>query len=495
MPSLGDRLTSPIASRRRRAPRDTTHPASGTGTSPGIDSEYVEKVRSERWLAGGRPSPPAYLLRRRPGQSLHAMARRVESRPARRAQLERALDVREPIGRPPDSVGHRPAQHQRGRAPAARASAAARASSRRPPRPPRTPICQPGARPPSQLGVLVPRELGLVRQHVDNRRIEASLEQRQQLGADAVARNRHIVVRLVVRRTDCLRLEIGTAAPRGGSRAVVARSRPRRGCIDARPRRARSPQRGAAGRFRPDRRACVRARRRRRQSWPRALEERVSRRARRVLERRSLAPRSAATSARSATNGRPRARGHARAEPLVRRRPRPAKLVVEMRDARASAVRPRVAASSRRCASATESEPPDSATSTRVSGRRGRAVGWCAGRGRAASACGTADRRSGAGRPAPTANVDGAGGQIRTVDPALMRRVLSPTELLRPESLIVLRPPVHGSIARTSFRGSASRRRSCRTDSARRRPRDTRPATRSRPANADTSISSDDCGR
>ena len=33
----------------------------------------------------------------------------------------------------------------------------------------------------------------------------------------------------------------------------------------------------------------------------------------------------------------------------------------------------------------------------------------------------------------------GAGGQIRTVDPALMRRVLSPTELLRLEPLIVTR--------------------------------------------------------
>ena len=42
--------------------------------------------------------------------------------------------------------------------------------------------------------------------------------------------------------------------------------------------------------------------------------------------------------------------------------------------------------------------------------------------------------------PACPARICGAGGQIRTVDPALMRRVLSPTELLRLEPLIVTRP-------------------------------------------------------
>ena len=34
---------------------------------------------------------------------------------------------------------------------------------------------------------------------------------------------------------------------------------------------------------------------------------------------------------------------------------------------------------------------------------------------------------------------NGAGGRIRTVDPALMRRVLSPSELLRPELLMLAR--------------------------------------------------------
>jgi hypothetical protein len=40
-----------------------------------------------------------------------------------------------------------------------------------------------------------------------------------------------------------------------------------------------------------------------------------------------------------------------------------------------------------------------------------------------------------------------AGGQTRTVDPALMRRVLSPTELLRQEPLIVTRGPVTDGVA------------------------------------------------
>src|SRR5215510_12358133 len=39
----------------------------------------------------------------------------------------------------------------------------------------------------------------------------------------------------------------------------------------------------------------------------------------------------------------------------------------------------------------------------------------------------------------PTRLKGSAGGQTRTVDPALMRRVLSPTELLRPELLMLTR--------------------------------------------------------
>src|SRR5581483_74632 len=64
----------------------------------------------------------------------------------------------------------------------------------------------------------------------------------------------------------------------------------------------------------------------------------------------------------------------------------------------------------------------------------------------------------------------GAGGRTRTVDPALMRRVLSPTELLR-------RPPRSkiGELQLYSLTGSAWRRRSCRTGSARPRPPRTPP--------------------
>ncbi len=47
--------------------------------------------------------------------------------------------------------------------------------------------------------------------------------------------------------------------------------------------------------------------------------------------------------------------------------------------------------------------------------------------------------RRGAWPACPTRPKGGAGGQIRTVDPALMRRVLSPTELLRPELLMLTR--------------------------------------------------------
>src|SRR5204863_3274743 len=46
--------------------------------------------------------------------------------------------------------------------------------------------------------------------------------------------------------------------------------------------------------------------------------------------------------------------------------------------------------------------------------------------------------KDGKARPLlPEGEHKSAGGQIRTVDPALMRRVLSPTELLRQESAIV----------------------------------------------------------
>ena len=58
-----------------------------------------------------------------------------------------------------------------------------------------------------------------------------------------------------------------------------------------------------------------------------------------------------------------------------------------------------------------------------------------------------------------------AGGQTRTVDPALMRRVLSPTELLRPELLMLTRRSrPKGLHYRCSADLSISRRYMCSAD-------------------------------
>ena len=138
---------------------------------------------------------------------------------------------------------------------------------------------------------LVARELGLVGQHVDDRRVEPLLEQRQQLGADAVARNAHVVVRLVVDVSDA-------AAPSRyarSSRAPAVEQRPDdRAAPRVHARRARASRRRAAGAAetsRPDRRACGRARRRRRRSATRARSKNAWRavRAASSIDRRSRA--------------------------------------------------------------------------------------------------------------------------------------------------------------------------------------------------------------
>ena len=137
---------------------------------------------------------------------------------------------------------------------------------------------------------VVARELGLVGEHVDDAGVEPRLEQRQQLGAHAVARNADVLRSTRPRRSGSAARRATRAAPRAGSRAAAGRSRR---CADAcrRGRAARRRASGAAAPSRPDRRACGRARRRRRRACARARSKNSWRAARAAssIDRRSRA--------------------------------------------------------------------------------------------------------------------------------------------------------------------------------------------------------------
>ena len=352
---------------------DTTQPASASATSPGIDSGYRKRFADS--AAARRPAVarPAYSLRRRsaPTRSTRWPGRVDRGPPPRLEQRERRLDVverhRPPAGRPRSSRAARRAgaSGQRRRASASASSApdvAARVGT--------IGASTLARRPPSIHCHSSRASVGLVGQHVDDRRVEPRLEQRQQLGAHAVARNADVVVRLVVdvtRRRARARYARSSARRQSSSGRMTA---PRRGCIAARPRGAGAAQQAQQERLglivprvaeRDDVGAEVHAR---------ALEERVARRARGVLERPPLAPRARApTSSRSTRNGQPSDAATPRAEALVvvGRRPQ---LMIEVRDAGEPQLARRVRARAAGARARPSPTRPTAATTTRVSGPR-----------------------------------------------------------------------------------------------------------------------------
>ena len=279
--------------------------------------------------------------------------------------------------------------------------------------------------------------LGLVGQHVDDGRVEARLEQRHQLGADAVARNRHVGVGFVLDERDVRSARYARSAARRHSSSgriddAVAR-------VHAPPGRAgRRRAASRSRRSRPDRRACGRARRasapklragarRKRRGAPFAPRPQCDRRSRRAR---------AATSSRS-TRTASRARRPARARTASSRVGRRAKLMIEMGDAGEPAapgvarareqVRERhgVRSARHRGDDARRRRERDrvresSRTDAREQHNDERTAGraWRQSTAVAASpvlpfTCSSRPERA------------GAGGRTRTADPALMRRVLS----------------------------------------------------------------------
>ncbi len=216
--------------------------------------------------------------------------------------------------------------------------------------------------------ILVAGELGLLGQHVDDRRVEPPLEERQQLGPHAIPRDAHIVVRLVVDEGDALRPKIRLRARRAGSRAAGGRWFRGAGASTPSPREP-----GAAQEAQQKRLGLIVARVAERHDVGVQLRRAPARGtrgapfARRLRSTGARGARAPRTSARSTTSGRPR-----RSASVTQNASSPSAAArswwLKCASPDETAARPTDRARCRRCASATESDPPDIAATTRVSG-------------------------------------------------------------------------------------------------------------------------------
>jgi hypothetical protein len=192
----------------------------------------------------------------------------------------------------------------------------------------------------------VSRDVGLVGEDIDNRRVESIAEQRNQLGANAVSRDRDVGVRLVidvVGGTIALRPAIGQ--PRAQLVPAAREQRPD-DAIVARMHCGEAARPGAADQAEQERFRLVVARVPERddvgvEAEARAFEERIARRVRRVFDRATLGACARRDVLAIGEHRDVEGRGHRDGELLVPVR-RGAELMIEVGDARETKLAARV---------------------------------------------------------------------------------------------------------------------------------------------------------
>ena len=270
------------------ASAETTQPASRSATSPGIDSEYLKRFASRP--TRGR-SPPLLVKTSDRTAAFHAQTGTVDGtvrRAARRAAGSASSTCRNDTGRPAAACTSASRTVARATAAGSRSSAGTSRSQTKG----SGLLTTVRASFPRRLLNPVPflaRQHRFVGEHVDNRRIEPALQQRQQLRADAIARDADIVVRLVVDERLSALLEKGpqVAAPaveQGPDDAAAAGVHARQA---ARPRAAQEAEQKRLGLIvaRVPERDGVGF-----EANTRLLEELVARRARGVFKRTAPGP-------------------------------------------------------------------------------------------------------------------------------------------------------------------------------------------------------------